>query len=98
MPAIRKEGIGVKELLDKVVEKIPSPKDLYSSDKLSALIYDSYFDPYLGVVLSVRIMNGKVKVGDSIKMMKTGATYEVVSLGITTPRRSRFFNGLNKKH
>ena len=77
-----KEGIGVKELLEKVVEKIPSPKNMYDNDKLSALIYDSYFDPYLGVVLSVRIMNGTLKVKDEIKMIKTGATYEVTSLGI----------------
>ena len=80
-----KEGIGVKELLEKVVEKIPSPKNMYDNDKLSALIYDSYFDPYLGVVLSVRIMNGTLKVKDEIKMIKTGATYEVTSLGISTP-------------
>ena len=83
--ASAKEGIGIKELLDKVVEKVPYPKDLYNDSKLSALIYDSYFDPYRGVVLSIRIMNGSVKVGDKIKMMKTGATYEVVSLGISTP-------------
>ena len=82
-----KEGIGIKELLDKIVEKIPCPKDLYDDNKLSALIYDSYFDPYLGVVLSIRIMNGEVKPGDKIKMMKTDASYEVVSLGITTPKR-----------
>lgn len=80
-----KEGIGVKQLLDRIIEKVPSPKDLYSDDRLSALIYDSYFDPYRGVVLSIRIMNGKVRVGDKIKMMKTGASYEVISLGITTP-------------
>ena len=82
-----KEGIGIKELLEKVVEKVPSPKKLYDNDKLSALIYDSYFDPYLGVVLSIRIMNGSIKVKDHIKMIKTGATYEVTSLGISTPEK-----------
>ncbi len=81
-----KEGIGIKELLDAVVEKIPAPKKISQEEELSALIFDSFFDPYRGVVLSIRVMNGKVKVGDKIKMMKTGATYEVVSLSIHTPK------------
>ena len=81
-----KEGIGIKELLDRVVEKIPAPKDKYEDDKLSALIFDSYFDSYRGVVLSIRIVNGTIKVKDKIKMMKTGATYEVISLGVNTPK------------
>ncbi len=81
-----KEGIGIKELLDRVVEKVPSPQKKYNNDKLSALIFDSYFDSYRGVVLSIRIMNGKIKVKDKIKMIKTGATYEVVSLGVNTPK------------
>ena len=81
-----KEGVGIDKLLDRVVEVIPSPKEMYDNDKLSALIFDSFFDSYRGVVLSIRVMNGTLKVGDKIKMMKTGATYEVVSLGINTPR------------
>ena len=81
-----KEGIGIKELLDKVVEKIPCPKNKYEDITLRALIFDSFFDPYKGVVLSVRVVSGSLKVGDKIKMMKTGATYEVISLGINTPK------------
>ena len=81
-----KEGIGIKELLDKVVEKIPYPKNKYEDNTLRALIFDSFFDPYKGVVLSVRIVSGSLKIGDKIKMMKTGATYEVISLGINTPK------------
>lgn len=81
-----KEGIGIKELLDKVVEKIPCPKNKYEDNTLRALIFDSFFDPYKGVVLSVRIVSGSIKIGDKIKMMKTGATYEVISLGINTPK------------
>lgn len=81
-----KEGIGIKELLDSVVLKVPCPKPLNNDNKLSALIFDSYFDPYKGVVLLIRIMNGSLKVGDKIKMFKTGATYEVISLGIHTPK------------
>ena len=81
-----KEGIGIKELLDKVVEKIPCPNTKYEDNTLRALIFDSFFDPYKGVVLSVRIVSGSLKIGDKIKMMKTGATYEVISLGINTPK------------
>ncbi len=82
-----KEGIGVKELLDRVVEKVPAPKKMYNNDKLSALIFDSYFDPYRGVVLSIRVVNGKIKLKDKIKMIKTGASYEVISLGVNTPKQ-----------
>ena len=82
-----KEGIGVKELLDRVVEKVPAPKKVYDNNKLSALIFDSYFDPYRGVVLSIRVVNGKIALKDKIKMIKTGATYEVISLGVNTPKQ-----------
>ncbi len=81
-----KEGIGIDKLLERVAEVISAPKDIYETDELSALIFDSYFDPYKGVVLSVRVMNGSLRVGDKIKMMKTGATYEVISLGVHTPK------------
>ncbi len=81
-----KEGIGIDKLLERVAEIISAPKDIYETDELSALIFDSYFDPYKGVVLSVRVMNGSLRVGDKIKMMKTGATYEVISLGVHTPK------------
>ena len=78
-----KEGIGIKELLDRVVEKVPCPKQ--TDDKLSCLIFDSIYDAYRGVVISLRVVNGTIKVGDKIKMMKTNATYEVLSLHINTP-------------
>ena len=79
-----KEGIGIDKLLDRIVEVVPSPST--DDSRLSALVFDSFFDPYRGVVLSVRIMNGSLKVGDEILMMKTGASYEVVSLGINNPK------------
>ena len=78
-----KEGIGIKELLDRVVEKVPCPKE--TDDKLSCLIFDSIYDAYRGVVISLRVVNGTIKVGDKIKMMKTNAVYEVLSLHINTP-------------
>lgn len=78
-----KEGIGIKELLDRVVEKVSCPKE--TDDKLSCLIFDSIYDAYRGVVISLRVVNGTIKVGDKIKMMKTNAVYEVLSLHINTP-------------
>ena len=78
-----KTGEGVKELLDALVERIPSPKS--NSDKLRALIFDSYFDPYKGVVVLVRVMDGKVRVGDKIRFINSNATYEVLELGKHTP-------------
>ena len=69
-----KEGIGIKELVEKVIEVVPSPRK-NETDKLQALIFDSHFDPYLGVVLAVRIFSGTLKKGDTIKMLKTNASY-----------------------
>ena len=80
-----KTGEGVKELVDAIVERIPAP----SGDKmlpLQGLIFDSIFDAYRGVIISTRIVNGSVKVGDTIKMMETNATYEVVDITINTPK------------
>ncbi len=80
-----KTGVGIKELVDKIVEVIPPP----NGDKnlpLQGLIFDSIFDPYRGVIISVRIMNGTLKIGDTIKMMQTNATYEVIELMINTPK------------
>ena len=80
-----KEGIGIKELIERVIDVVPCPKES-NNNKLQALIFDSHFDPYLGVVLAVRVFSGTLKKGDIIRMMKTNATYEVVNVGIHTPR------------
>ncbi|MDO4995713.1 MAG: translation elongation factor 4 [Bacilli bacterium] len=80
-----KTGVGIESLLEHIINDIPSP----TGDKekpLQALIFDSLFDPYRGVITSIRVVEGKVKVGDSIKMMETGAEYEVVGLAINTPK------------
>ena len=82
-----KTGEGVEELINKVIEVIPSPKgDL--NKPLKALIFDSVFDSYKGVITSIRIVDGEVKVKDKIKMMETSATYEVVGLSINTPKEA----------
>lgn len=79
-----KNGIGIDNLLKKVVEEIPCPKT--TSNELQALIFDSIFDPYKGVVIYTRVFNGLIKKGDIIKMKATGATYEVVEVGVHTPK------------
>ena len=80
-----KTGVGIDELLEKIIEVIPSPKG-NSSSHLQALIFDSLFDSYRGVITSIRIVEGEVKVGDKIRMMETNAVYEVVGLSINTPK------------
>ena len=83
--ASAKEGIGTKEILEAMVKKIPHPRG--SSDAhLKALIFDSWFDSYQGVVMLVRVFEGKIKTGMRIQLMSTGKTYEVKKLGIFSPR------------
>ena len=80
-----KNGIGIKELVDEIVNKVPSPiGDI--NKPLQALIFDSFYDIYRGVVVLIRIVNGKVKVGDRIKLMATNKIEEVVELGVNTPK------------
>ena len=83
-----KTGVGVDKLVDAIIDRIPSPKG-NSENKLQCLIFDSYFDSYKGVIALVRVMEGKIKVGDTIKMMATGATYDVVELGYHTPMEKK---------
>ena len=80
-----KTGIGIDELLEAIIKKIPAPNG-DDNKPLKALIFDSLFDAYRGVIISIRVMEGKVKVGDMIKMMETGAVYDVVGLSINTPK------------
>ena len=83
-----KNGIGIKELVETIIEKVPSPKGR-EKDKLQALIFDSVYDPYRGIIASIRVVNGSLKVGDKIKMMATGADYEIVELLTHTPREMK---------
>lgn len=80
-----KNGIGIEELLEKVVEVIPPPSGDINKP-LKGLIFDSYYDQYRGVMISVRIFDGEVKVGDKIKFMASGSEYEVIELGINSPK------------
>ena len=79
-----KEGIGIEDLLEEVVHKIPAPSG-DESGKLKALIFDSYYDNYKGVVIYTRVFDGKVKQGDMIRLMNTKKKYEVTEVGIYSP-------------
>ena len=80
-----KTGIGVEDVLETIVAKVPAPQGSVE-DKLQALIIDSWFDNYLGVVSLVRIRNGIIKKGEKIKVMSTGVAHQVDRLGVFTPK------------
>ena len=80
-----KTGAGIKDLLKAIIERIPSPKG-DKNGKLQALIFDSFFDSYRGVIISCRIVNGTLRNKDRIRLMETKATYDVVELGVNTPK------------
>jgi len=82
--ASAKEGIGTKEILEAVIKKIPPPKG-NTNASLRAMIFDSWFDNYLGVIILVRVFDGIIKTGMKIKLFATGKEYEVQRLGILTP-------------
>ncbi len=75
-----KTGLNVEEVLERIVTDIPAPKGDVNAP-LTALIFDSYYDPYKGVVVYFRIMSGKLKTGDKVRMMATGADFDVVEIG-----------------
>ena len=80
-----KTGEGVQDLIEAIIERVPSPNG-NSNDKLKALVFDSYFDSYKGVVVLVRIKDGKLKLKDKIKFMATNAIHEVTELGFNDPK------------
>ncbi|MBT4630104.1 MAG: elongation factor 4 [Deltaproteobacteria bacterium] len=81
-----KQGIGIQEVLQRIVDFVPPPAG-NSDAPLRALIFDSWFDSYLGIVIMIRIIDGKVRVGDKIRFMATNKEFEVVQLGVFTPFR-----------
>ncbi|WP_022796254.1 translation elongation factor 4 [Bavariicoccus seileri] len=83
--ASAKTGVGIPEILEQIVHKIPAPEgDI--NQPLQALIFDSTYDAYRGVVLSIRVKNGIVKPGDTIKLMSNNKEFEVVEVGVMTPK------------
>jgi GTP-binding protein LepA len=83
--ASAKVGIGIEEILEQIVQKIPAPSGDPDAP-LKALIFDSLYDPYRGVVAYIRVVEGTVKAGQKIKMMATGKEFEVVEVGVFTPK------------
>ncbi len=83
-----KTGIGIPDLIETIIERIPSPQGNVDGP-LKALIVDSWFDNYLGVVSLMRIFDGSVSVGDTIKVMSTGVAYKVDELGVFTPKKHK---------
>ena len=84
IPCSAKTGMGIDEILEAVVARIPAPKG-NPAGPLRAMIIDSWFDSYVGVVMLVRVVDGRLAKGERIKMMATGTTYNVDSLGVFTP-------------
>ena len=83
-----KTGYGVEELVQAIIRRIPAPTGDPKAP-LQGLIVDSFFDPYRGVIISTRIVNGELKVGDEILLMETNATYEVIELAVMTPKEKK---------
>lgn len=81
-----KTGEGIEKLVQAIIERIPSPTG-DPNGKLKALVFDSYFDPYKGVIVLVRIKDGKLNIKDKIKFMATSAIHEVTELGFSTPKQ-----------
>ncbi|AIW40848.1 MULTISPECIES: translation elongation factor 4 [Paenibacillus] len=85
--ASAKAGIGIKEILEQVVRSVPAPQG-NPNNPLKALIFDSHYDPYKGVIVYVRVVDGSIKAGSKIKMMATDKTFEVIEVGAFMPRMS----------
>ncbi|MDA2231780.1 elongation factor 4 [Bacillus cereus] len=86
--ASAKAGIGIEEILEQIVEKVPAPSG-DSEEPLQCMIFDSLYDPYRGVIAYIRVVNGTVKVGDKVRMMATGKEFEVTEVGVFTPKTTQ---------
>jgi GTP-binding protein LepA len=86
VPVSAKTGLNVQDVLEAIVHRIPPPQPR-DTDKLQALIIDSWFDNYLGVVSLVRVMQGELKPGDKMLVMSTGRAHQVDAVGVFTPKR-----------
>ncbi len=87
--ASAKQGIGIEDILEAVIARIPAPPNNRTS-RLRALVFDSTFDTYRGVVVYVRVVDGAIKAGDMVRLMATNSSYEVKEVGIFRPQHPKF--------
>lgn len=87
IPVSAKTGIGIKETLEAIIQKLPAPEGDPRAP-FKALLVDSWYDPYLGVIILARVVNGSIKRGQKIKMESIGSTYQVDSVGFFTPKKT----------
>ena len=79
-----KTGLGIPDVLEAIVTRLPAPKGTRDAP-LKAMLVDSWYDAYLGVVVMIRVMDGVIRKGDRVKMMQTGAVYGIDKLAVLTP-------------
>src|SRR5690606_9843203 len=81
-----KTGIGIADVLEAIVHKLPAPKTGDASAPLKAMLVDSWYDAYLGVIVLVRVIDGTLRKGQQVRMMGTGAKYGIDRVGVITPK------------
>jgi GTP-binding protein LepA len=80
-----KNGLNIEEVLAKIIEEVPYPDDAVDEEPLKALLFDSAYDPYRGVIMFTRLHQGTIRKGDSLQFVKGGSKFDVVEVGVTTP-------------
>jgi GTP-binding protein LepA len=85
--ASAKSGIGIEDIIESIIELVPPPEPLEPEGGLRALIFDSYYDPYRGVIVFFRVVDGEVKKGDKIRFLASGAEHEVTEVGVMQPQQ-----------
>lgn len=88
IPASAKENIGTKEILEAIVKKVPAPKG-DANKNLKAMIFDSWYDSYRGIIVLIRVMDGVIKKGDKVQFMATGKEYEIIEIGKFLPQATQ---------
>ena len=97
IPCSAKTGLGVPEILQAVVERVPPPKDAVE-DPTKALIFDSYYDPYRGVIVYFRVMSGRINCKDKVLLMASKKTYELDEIGIMAPDQKKVDEPVSYTH
>ena len=88
IPASAKENIGTKEILEAIVQKVPAPQG-DENKSLKAMIFDSWYDAYRGIIVLIRVMDGVIKKGDKVQFMATGKEYEIIEIGKFLPQATQ---------